>query len=122
MRTARPEGTTDRRTYGRATDKEVELSSDTLVLHTRCDAERVHAQELETDGLVAGRLRAQGRNWCWQKEFSCGLTFVASSRVRKLSDLLFSPPFPYQRLSCLANIQRLHDRQMEDIRLSTLQP
>lgn len=57
-----------------------------------------------------------------KKEFSCGLTFVASSRVRKLSDLLFSPPFPFQRISCLANSQRLHERQMEDIRLLTLQP
>uniref|UniRef100_A0A1X7T0R4 ATP-dependent DNA helicase n=1 Tax=Amphimedon queenslandica TaxID=400682 RepID=A0A1X7T0R4_AMPQE len=30
------------------------------------------------------------------KEFSCGLTFVACSRVRKLKDILFMPPFPLQ--------------------------
>ena len=31
-----------------------------------------------------------------KKEFSSGLTFVACSRVRHLTDLLFDPPFPYQ--------------------------
>uniref|UniRef100_A0A1X7TEW2 ATP-dependent DNA helicase n=1 Tax=Amphimedon queenslandica TaxID=400682 RepID=A0A1X7TEW2_AMPQE len=30
------------------------------------------------------------------KKFSCGLTFVACSRVRKLKDILFMPPFPLQ--------------------------
>uniref|UniRef100_A0A1X7V3U4 Uncharacterized protein n=1 Tax=Amphimedon queenslandica TaxID=400682 RepID=A0A1X7V3U4_AMPQE len=30
------------------------------------------------------------------KEFSCGLTFVACSRVRKPKDILFMPPFPLQ--------------------------
>ena len=29
-----------------------------------------------------------------KKEFSCGLTFVACSRVRRLTDMLFDPPFP----------------------------
>ncbi len=57
-----------------------------------------------------------------KREFSCGLTFVACSRVRQLTDLLFSPPFPFQRLSCLANSQRLHDRQQEDQRLLTMHP
>ena len=57
-----------------------------------------------------------------KKEFSCGLTFVACSRVQQLTDLLFSPPFPFQRLSSLANSQRLHDRQMEDSRLITMYP
>ena len=33
-----------------------------------------------------------------KREFSTGLTFVACSRVRRLQDLLFSPPFPFQRL------------------------
>ena len=32
-----------------------------------------------------------------KKEFSAGLTFVACSRVRRLADLLFDPPFPFQR-------------------------
>ena len=48
------------------------------------------------------------------KEFSYGLTFVACSRVRHLTDLLFDPPFPYQRLLNLSNSQRLRERQLED--------
>ena len=47
---------------------------------------------------------------------------VACSRVQRLTDLLFSPPFPFQRISALANSQRLHDRQMDDNRLLTLHP
>ena len=57
-----------------------------------------------------------------KKEFSCGLTFVACSRVRQMTDLLFSPPFPFQRLSNLSNSQRLRERQLEDQRLLSLQP
>ena len=38
------------------------------------------------------------------------------------TDLLFTPPFPFQRLSSLVNSQRLHDRQLEDQRLLTMQP
>jgi len=38
------------------------------------------------------------------------------------TDLLFTPPFPFQRLSSLANSQRLHDQQLEDQRLLTMQP
>ena len=37
-----------------------------------------------------------------KKEFSCGLTFVAISRVRCLKDLLLNPPFSFQRLKNLA--------------------
>ena len=48
------------------------------------------------------------------------LTFVACSRVRQLQDLLFTPPFPYQRLSSLSNRSRLHERQQEDQRLLLL--
>ena len=57
-----------------------------------------------------------------KREFSSGLTFVACSRVRKLQDLLFCPPFDFQRLANLANSQRLQDRQQEDQRLRSLQP
>ena len=57
-----------------------------------------------------------------KREFSTGLTFVACSRVRCLQDLLFTPPFPYQRLSSLSNSSRLKDRQEEDQRLLSLQP
>ena len=49
-----------------------------------------------------------------KKEFCAGLSFVASSRVRALNDLLFDPPFPYQRVKNLANSQRLQERLLED--------
>lgn len=55
-----------------------------------------------------------------KKEFSCGLTFVACSRVRHLTELLFSPPFPFQCLSSLGNSHRLRQRQ-EDQRLLSMQ-
>ena len=37
-----------------------------------------------------------------RKEFSAGLTFVAISRVRRLTDFLLNPPFPFQRLKNLS--------------------
>ena len=37
-----------------------------------------------------------------RKEFSSGLTFVACSRVRHMCDLLFVPPFPFQRVANLS--------------------
>ena len=46
-----------------------------------------------------------------KREFYCGLTYVACSRFRHLTDLLFSPPFSFQRLSSIANSQRLHQRK-----------
>ena len=55
------------------------------------------------------------------KEFSSGLTYVACSRVRRLSDLLFDPPFPYQHLANLGRSQRLQERLNEDARLQQLQ-
>ena len=57
-----------------------------------------------------------------KREFSTGLTFVACSRVRQLQDLLFTPPFPYQRLSSLSNSSRLKQRQEEDSLCSHLSP
>ena len=56
-----------------------------------------------------------------KKEFSSGLTFVACSRVRRLSDLLFDPPFPFERVAKLANSQRLQDRLLEDTRLRLIE-
>lgn len=44
-----------------------------------------------------------------KREFKSGLPFVACSRVRNLSDLLFSPPFPFQCLAALTNSRRLHE-------------
>ena len=52
-----------------------------------------------------------------KREFSSGLTFVACSRVRRLTDLLFDPPFPFQRLAKLGDSQRLQERLLEDVRL-----
>ena len=56
-----------------------------------------------------------------KKEFSSGLTFVACSRVRHLADLLFDPPFPFQRVANLAKSRRLQERQFEDARLSLIE-
>ena len=56
-----------------------------------------------------------------KKEFSLDLTFVACSRVHKLTDLIFDPPFPFERLSNLANSQRLLECKEEDARLSQLE-
>ena len=56
-----------------------------------------------------------------KREFSCGLTYVACSRVRRLADLLFSPPLPFQRLASIANSQRLHQRKQEDRHLLSMQ-
>ncbi len=56
-----------------------------------------------------------------KKEFCCGLTFVACSRVCHITDLLFTPPFTFQRLTSLSNSQRLCERKLEDQRLFTIQ-
>lgn len=55
-----------------------------------------------------------------KKEFSAGLTFVACSRVRELKDLLFVPPFPYQRVANLASSRRHGERLREEKRLQAL--
>ena len=55
-----------------------------------------------------------------KKEFSSGLTFVACSRVRRLSDLLFVPPFPFQRVANLSKSNRLKQRRDEDARLERM--
>ena len=56
-----------------------------------------------------------------KKEFSSGLTFVACSRVRHLTDLLFDPPFPFQRVANIAKSQRLQERRLEDTRLHLIE-
>ena len=55
-----------------------------------------------------------------KKEFSTGLKFVASSRVRQLTDLLFVPPFSFQRVANLSKSVRLKDRLIEDARLQQM--
>ena len=47
-----------------------------------------------------------------KKEFSTGLTFVACSRVCQLTDLLFVPPFSFQRVANLSKSVRLKDSLM----------
>ena len=56
-----------------------------------------------------------------KKEFSAGLTFVACSRVRHLSDITFDPPFAYQRVASLAKSMRLTERKVEDARLCSME-
>ena len=55
-----------------------------------------------------------------KKEFSAGLTFVACSRVCHVKDLLFDPPFPFQRVANLANSQRVQERLLEYTKLLLL--
>ena len=55
-----------------------------------------------------------------KKEFSAGLTFVTCSRVRQLKDLLFVPPFPFQRVANLAKSHRHTERLREEKRLQGL--
>ena len=55
-----------------------------------------------------------------KKEFSAGLTFVACSRVHQLTDLLFVPPFSFQRVANLSKSVRLKDRLQEDFRLQQM--
>ena len=55
-----------------------------------------------------------------KKEFSTGLTFVACSHVRQLTNLLFVPPFSFQRVANLSRSVRLKDRLIEDARLQQM--
>ena len=54
------------------------------------------------------------------KEFCTGLTFVACSRLRSLTDLMFNPGFDFDRISNLANSVRFRERKTEDFRLQSL--
>jgi len=51
------------------------------------------------------------------KEVSAGLTFVACSCVRRLSDIMFDPAFAYQRITSLGKSMRLTERKVKDARL-----
>ena len=59
----------------------------------------------------------------WNSMFTitATLTFVACSRVQRLSDILFDPPFAFQRVANLTKSQRLQDRLNEDSRLKHLE-
>ena len=54
------------------------------------------------------------------KEFCTGLTFVACSHVCRITDLMFSPGFDFDRISTLANNSRLQECQAEYYRLQSL--
>ena len=56
-----------------------------------------------------------------KKEFSAGLTFVACSRVRRLSDIMFNTPFAYQRVASLAKSMRLTECKLEAARLCSME-
>lgn len=56
-----------------------------------------------------------------KKEFCAGLTFVAISCVRCITDLLLSPPFPFQRLKNLSKSKRMDERKQEEKHLQSLQ-
>ena len=56
-----------------------------------------------------------------KKEFSAGLTFVACSHVRHLSDIMFNPPFAYQCVASLAKSMRLTERKVEDAMLCSIE-
>jgi ATP-dependent exoDNAse (exonuclease V) alpha subunit len=54
------------------------------------------------------------------KKFCTGLTFVACSRVRSITDLMFNPGFDFDRISNMANSVRFQERKTEDTRLKLL--
>ena len=56
-----------------------------------------------------------------KKEFSAGLTFVAISKVRCLTDLLLKPTFSFQRLKNLAKSRRIEERKHEEKHLRTME-
>ena len=70
------------------------------------------AQELTLDKVVID---------IGKKEFSAGLTFVASSCVCRLSDIMFDPPFAYQRVASLSKSMWLTERKVEDARLCSME-
>jgi ATP-dependent DNA helicase PIF1 len=55
------------------------------------------------------------------KEFCAGLTFVAISCVRCLSNMILTPPFTFQRLQNISKSRRLNERIMEEQRLQSLE-
>ena len=75
-------------------------------------AETIHKSQgmtLDTAVIDVGR-----------KNFFSGLMFVACSRVRHMYDLLFVPPFPFQRVANLSKSNQLKYRLQEDARLICL--
>ena len=55
-----------------------------------------------------------------KKETSCGISFVAVSRIRNIKDILFHPPFDFERLRKISQSKNLKDRIAEERRLNTI--
>ncbi len=55
-----------------------------------------------------------------KKEFCAGLTFVVISRVRCLTDLLFSPPFAYQHLQSKCMVERKQEQHLLSLQTTTI--
>ena len=55
------------------------------------------------------------------KKFSAGFTFVACSRVHRLSDIMFDPPFVYQHVTSLSKSMWLTERKVDDVRLCSME-
>ena len=55
-----------------------------------------------------------------KKETSCGISFVAVSRIRNIKDIFFHPPFDYERLRKISLSKNLKDRISEERRLNTI--
>ena len=55
------------------------------------------------------------------KEFAAGLSFVAVSRVRSLSDIYFKQ-FTFERLQRIQSCRRLQERKAEEERLLSMIP
>src|ERR1044072_1075854 len=56
-----------------------------------------------------------------KREFVSGLSFVAVSRVRSLSDIFFKQ-FSFERLQRIKGCRRLQERKNEEVRLCSLIP
>lgn len=55
-----------------------------------------------------------------EREFSCGLTYVALSRIKSWSLVAVDPPIGFQRLQAIGKSAQLKLRIAEEERLSKL--
>jgi ATP-dependent exoDNAse (exonuclease V) alpha subunit len=55
-----------------------------------------------------------------EREFASGLSFVACSRTRLLSDMAFTGSFKFERLPQMGKFKNLQEKSEEEVRLSTL--
>lgn len=55
-----------------------------------------------------------------EKEFSCGLTYVALSRIKSWNGVAVDPPISFERLQAIGKSAQLKLRIAEEDRLSKL--